>query len=47
MDTEGYVIYGMVFGFITLWLFFYLAKNLGDSDKFPKPNEGDQSEDEK
>ena len=37
MDTEGYVIYGMVFGFITLWLLFTMVKKLGGSEKFPKP----------
>ena len=47
MDTESYVIYGMVFGFIALWLFFSLAKKLGGSEKFPKPNEDQASEDEK
>ena len=39
MDTEGYVIYGMVFGFVTLWLLFSLAKKLGDSKRFPKRKE--------
>jgi hypothetical protein len=36
MDTESYIIYGMVFGFLTLWLLFSLLKKLGDSSKFPK-----------
>ena len=38
MDTESYVIYGMVFGFIALWLLFSLAKRLGGSERFPKAN---------
>ena len=46
MDTESYVIYGMVFGFITLWLLFSLVKILGSgSEKFPKPNKDRASED--
>ena len=47
MDTEAYIIYGMVFGFIALWLLFSLAKRLGGSEKFPKPNEARESEDKK
>ena len=47
MDTEGYTIYGMVFGFIALWLLFSLAKTLGGSEKFPKTNENQKSEDKK
>ncbi|SVD59450.1 uncharacterized protein METZ01_LOCUS412304 [marine metagenome] len=43
MDTEDYVIYGMIFGFITLWLLFSLAKILGGSEKFPKPNKDHES----
>ena len=37
MDTEAYIIYGMVFGFVTLWLLFSMVKKLGGSEKFPKP----------
>ena len=44
MDTEDYVIYGMIFGFITLWLLFSLAKTLGGSEKFSKPNKDHESE---
>ena len=40
VDTEGYIVYGMVFGFIALWLLFSLAKKLGGSEKFPRPKEG-------
>ena len=47
MDTEDYVIYGMVFGFVTLWLLFSLAKTLGGSEKFPEPSEDRKNEDEK
>jgi len=47
MDTETYVIYGMVFGFVTLWLLFSLAKALGGSEKFPKPSEGRKNKDKK
>ena len=36
MDTESYIMYGMIFGFLTLWLLFSLLKKLGDSSKFPK-----------
>ena len=36
MDAEEYVIYGMVFGFLTLWLLFAMAKKMGGSEKFPK-----------
>jgi hypothetical protein len=36
MDTESYIIYGMIFGFLTLWLLFSLLKKLSDSSKFPK-----------
>ena len=44
MDTEDYVIYGMIFGFMTLWLLFSLAKTLGGSEKFSKPNKDHESE---
>ena len=47
MDTEAYIIYGMVFGFVTLWLLFSLAKRLGGSEKFPKSNEEGEGEDKK
>ena len=47
MDTEAYMIYGMVFGFIALWLLFSLAKRLGGSEKFPKPNEDRESRNKK
>jgi len=40
MDEEEYIIYGMIFGFLTLWLLFNLAKQLGDSSKFPKQKRG-------
>ena len=36
MDAEGYVIYGMAFGFLTLWLLFAMVKKLGGSEKFPQ-----------
>ena len=39
VDTESYIVYGMVFGFIALWLLFSLAKKLGGSEKFPRPKE--------
>ena len=39
MDTEAYIIYGMVFGFLSLWILFSLAKKLSDSKRFPKPKE--------
>jgi len=46
MDTEDYIIYGMIFGFITLWLLFSLVKTLGGgSEKFSKPNKDCESED--
>jgi len=45
LDTEDYIIYGMIFGFITLWLLFSLAKRLGGSENFPKPNKDRKSED--
>ena len=47
MDTEAYIIYGMVFGFLSLWLLFSLAKKLGGSEKFPKQNEDRESENKK
>ena len=43
MDTEDYIIYGMIFGFLSLWLLFSLAKALGGSEKFPKPSEDRES----
>jgi len=36
MDKETYIIYGMAFGFLALWLLFSLAKKLGNSSRFPK-----------
>jgi hypothetical protein len=36
MDKEAYIIYGMAFGFLALWLLFSLAKKLGDSSRFSK-----------
>ena len=36
MDQEAYIIYGMTFGFLALWLLFSLAKKLGNSSRFPK-----------
>ena len=42
MDTETYIIYGMTFGFLALWLLFSLAKKLGNSSKFPKKKEEGQ-----
>ena len=45
MDTEKYIIYGMVFGFITLWILFSLIKTLGGSEKFP--NSGKSRENKK
>jgi len=36
MDKEAYIIYGMTFGFLALWLLFSLAKKLGNSSRFPK-----------
>ena len=47
MDTEAYIIYGMVFGFLSLWLLFSLAKKLGGSKKFPKQNEDRENENKK
>ena len=47
MDTEAYIIYGMVFGFLSLWLLFSLTKKLGGSEKFPKQNEDRESENKK
>ena len=47
MDTETYIIYGMVFGFVALWLLFSLVKRLGGSEKFPKSNEEGEGEDKK
>jgi hypothetical protein len=38
MDKETYIIYGMAFGFLALWLLFSLAKKLGNSSRFPKQN---------
>ena len=46
MDIEDYINYGMIFGFITLWLLFSLVKTLGGgSEKFPQPNKDRGSED--
>ena len=39
MDTESYIVYGMTFGFLSLWLLFSLLKKLSDSSKFPKPKD--------
>jgi hypothetical protein len=39
MDTETYIIYGMLFGFLSLWLLFSLARKLGNSSRFPKKKE--------
>jgi hypothetical protein len=36
MDKEAYIIYGMIFGFLALWLLFSLAKKLGNPSRFPK-----------
>ena len=36
MNDEDYIVYGMIFGFVALWLFFTLAKKLSDSSRFPK-----------
>ena len=36
MDKETYIIYGITFGFLALWLLFSLAKKLGNSSRFPK-----------
>jgi len=36
MDKETYIIYGMIFGFLALWLFFSLAKKLSNPSGFPK-----------
>jgi len=36
MNNETYIISGMIFGFLALWLFFSLAKKLSDSSRFPK-----------
>jgi hypothetical protein len=38
MDNETYIIYGMTFGFLALWLLFSLARKLGNSSRFPKQN---------
>ncbi len=38
MDTEIYILYGAFFIVIFLGLLFSLAKGLGDSKNFPKPN---------
>ena len=34
MDKGTYIIYGMTFGFLALWLLFSLAKKLGNSSRF-------------
>ena len=39
MNSETYIISGMVFGFLALWLFFSLAKKLSHSSRFPKQKE--------
>jgi len=36
MDKEAYIVYGMAFGFLALWILFSLAKKLGNSSRFPK-----------
>ena len=46
MDTEAYIIYGMVFGFLSLWLLFSLVKKLGGSEKFSQQKKS-KHEDEK
>ena len=44
MDEEEYIVYGMIFGFLTLWLLFSLVKQLGNSSKFPKQKRGKNEE---
>ncbi|SVB69873.1 uncharacterized protein METZ01_LOCUS222727 [marine metagenome] len=44
MDTEAYVIYGMIFGFLALWLLFSLAKKLNNTSRFPKRKASQTSE---
>jgi len=44
MDTEAYVIYGMIFGFLALWLLFSLAKKLSNTSRFPKPKKKQTNE---
>ena len=36
MNNETYIVSGMIFGFLALWLFFSLAKKLSNSSRFPK-----------
>jgi len=44
MDTEAYVINGMIFGFLALWLLFSLAKKLSNTSRFPKRKESQINE---
>ena len=44
MNNETYIISGMIFGFLALWLFFSLAKKLSDASRFPKRKEDQKSE---
>ena len=36
MNNEAYILLGMIFGFLALWLFFSLAKKLSDFSRFSK-----------
>jgi len=39
MYTETYILYGMIFGFLALWLLFSLSKKLSNTSRFPKRQE--------
>ena len=44
MNNETYIISGMIFGFLALWLFFSLAKKLRDSSRFPKQKKNQKTD---
>ena len=44
MNNETYIIFGMIFGFLALWLFFSLAKKLRDSSRFPKQKKNQKTD---
>ena len=44
MDKGTYIIYGMTFGFLALWLLFNLAKKLGNSSRFAPKKKPDQKQ---
>ena len=44
MNNETYIISGMIFGFLALWLFFSLAKKLSGSSRFPKQKKNQKTD---